>query len=789
MKCPRCQQENPTSLKFCGECGAPLQEASPTAESYADLKARVERLTGALSESLEQQTATGEILRVIASSPTDLQPVLDAVAQSAARLCNAYDAGIFRVDGNVLRLAAHHGPLAAPAGLVVPLIRGSAAGRAVIERRTFQVADLQAEVEEFPEGSGLARRFEYRTTLNVPLVREGVAIGVIVIRRSEVRPFAGKQVELVTTFADQAVIAIENVRLFTELQARNRDLTDALEQQTATSEILRVISQSPTDVQPVFDAIVRSGAALCHAPDFLILIADGDSLRVVASVGPVAAAAQKSQVLQDGHLPMTRGSVAGRAFIDRRTVHVHDVGAMPDDEFPEGKALQRAYGGHGTTLAVPLLRDNVALGVITLLRNEVSPFSDRQITLLQTFADQAVIAIENVRLFKELEARNRDLITALDRQTATSEILRVISQSQVDVQPVFDTIVQSAARLCHAASAGVFLTDGRTLDLPANYGSSSAEALATIRAQYPRPLDPGTTAGVAILTRSVIHVPDIEAPSAAEDYTRQVGRLLGVRSMVAVPMMRKGEVLGAINLSRREHGGFSDMEVELLKTFADQAVLAIENVRLFNETKEALDREIATSEILRVISSSPTDVQPVFDTIVRSAARLCDAVQSNLQRFDGEFLHLVATHNWPREGLDWARTLYPMRPHPSRGAGRAVQGRAVVHIPDVLEDPEYNPKSAREGGFRSLVSVPMLRHGQPIGVISVGKAAPGPFPDAQISLLQTFADQAVIAIENVRLFTELQEKNHALTKAHAQVTEALDQQTATAEILRTIAHA
>src|SRR5262245_12802854 len=271
MKCLRCQQENPTNLKFCGECGAPLQEASPTAESYADLKARVERLTGALSESVEQQTATGEILRVIASSPTDLQPVLDAVAQSAARLCDAYDAGIFRVDGNVLRLAAHHGPLAAPAGLVVPLIRGSAAGRAVIERRTFQVADLQAEVEEFPEGSGLARRFGYRTTLNVPLVREGVAIGVIVIRRSEVRPFAGKQVELVTTFADQAVIAIENVRLFNETK-------EALERQTATAEILRVISQSPTDVQPVFDAVVERAARLCGANDAAIFRVDGDNL-------------------------------------------------------------------------------------------------------------------------------------------------------------------------------------------------------------------------------------------------------------------------------------------------------------------------------------------------------------------------------------------------------------------------------------------------------------------------------------------------------------------------------
>ena len=210
--------------------------------------------------------------------------------------------------------------------------------------------------------------------------------------------------------------ALGSAELAPSYANQQRSLTEALEQQTATSEILRVISGSPTDIQPVFDAIVRSGAALCHAPDFLILVADGDSLRVVASVGPVAAAAQKSQVLQDGRLAMTRGSVAGRAFIDRRTVHVHDVGAMPDDEFPEGKALQRAYGGHGTTLAVPLLRENVALGVITLLRNEVSPFSDRQITLLRTFADQAVIAIENVRLIGFSEVLNERMFGELNEK-------------------------------------------------------------------------------------------------------------------------------------------------------------------------------------------------------------------------------------------------------------------------------------------------------------------------------------------------------------------------------------
>src|SRR5499433_2767526 len=368
MKCPRCQQENPTNLKFCGECGAPLQEASPTAESYADLKARVERLTGALSESVEQQTATGEILRVIASSPTDLQPVLDAVAQSAARLCDAYDAGIFRVDGNVLRLAAHHGPLAAPAGLVVPLIRGSAAGRAVIERRTFQVADLQAEVEEFPEGSGLARRFGYRTTLNVPLVREGVAIGVVVIRRSEVRPFAGKQVELVTTFADQAVIAIENVRLFNELQEKNRALTDALQRETAAGEVLRLISSSPTDVAPVFDGILRSALRLAAADYGATLVRAGEFLHLAAPSGTTSEWDKVAQNLYP--LRANPDRPAWQAIRERRPVFIEDAQGSP---VGGTRDLARSMG-YRSLLMVPMLRQDAGIGVLALVWQEARAF-------------------------------------------------------------------------------------------------------------------------------------------------------------------------------------------------------------------------------------------------------------------------------------------------------------------------------------------------------------------------------------------------------------------------------
>src|SRR5262245_8198454 len=767
MKCLRCQQENPTNLKFCGECGAPLQEASPTAESYADLKARVERLTGALSESVEQQTATGEILRVIASSPTDLQPVLDAVAQSAARLCDAYDAGIFRVDGNVLRLAAHHGPLAAPAGLVVPLIRGSAAGRAVIERRTFQVADLQAEVEEFPEGSGLARRFGYRTTLNVPLVREGVAIGVIVIRRSEVRPFAGKQVELVTTFADQAVIAIENVRLFNELQEKNRALTEAhaqvteaLAQQTATSEYWRVIASSPTDLQPVLDALAESADRLCRSVDCSIFLLDGDRLVLGARHGP------SREVVGEFTLPVVRGTVGGRTVLERRTIHVLDLPAEAD-EFPEAAQYARIFGFR-TMLSVPLIRGGAARGVIQLRRSEVNPFTERQAEPLQTFADQAVIAIENVRLFKELEARNRDLTETLEQQTATSDVLRVISSSPTDVQPVFEAIAESAVRLCEASRAIIFRFDGEFLRMEATHNAS--QEVREFMERNPTDVGRHTCSGRAALERRTVHIPDIQTDP---EYTAPWTQVEPIRTILGVPMLKGDELLGVIATWKREVKPFTEKQIALVETFADQAVIAIENVRLFKELgnrnralTEALDQQTATSEILRVISQSQTDVQPVFDTIVRSAVTLCDGLFGTLLQFDGELLHHVAHHNYTPEALETAQRMFPARPTRAFGAGRAILERAVVHIPDVEVEREYQQGVLRRAiGWRSGLFVPMLREGAPIGVIVVGRAKAGPFSDSEVELLKTFADQAVIAVENVRLFKELQARTGELTRS------------------------
>jgi two-component system, NtrC family, sensor kinase len=543
-----------------------------------------------------------------------------------------------------------------------------------------------------------------------------------------------------------------------QLTAAHAQVTEVLEQQGATAEILRVISSSPTDVQPVFDTVVQTAGVVCGAVDAVLWTIDGDELVVRAHHGPLPATIGARQPI--------RGSVAGHAVREARIVHVEDL--TEADDFPVGREIARRLGWR-TTLSAPLLREGVAIGAVLIRRSEVRPFTDKQIALLKTFADQAVIAIENVRLFNETKE-------ALEQQTATSEILRVIASSPTDVQPIFDAIVESALRLCDGLYSSVFRIEGDLVHAVA-HNRLSPESLRMFEQSWPVPVQSaGSLICRAIRDRAVVHVSDIEGDATVPEPSRERSRVIGQRSLLAVPMLRDGIPIGAIRVSRHEPKPFSQTQIELLKTFADQAVIAIENVRLFTELQEknqalteALERQTATSEILRVISSSPTDVQPVFDTIIRSAATLCGATFGNVQRFDGEFMHLVAHYSHSPEWLTSMQQLYPRRPDRTQLASRAVLSRGVVHVADVLEDPEYQRDLALTGGFRGLVSVPMLRNGEPIGVITVAFPEPKPFANAQIELLKTFAAQAVIAIENVRLFNELEASNREIADKSRQI--------------------
>jgi GAF domain-containing protein len=720
---------------------------------FQELEARNHELT----ESLEQQTATGEILRVISSSPTDVQPVFDAIVRSAVSLCGAVNGAVYRFDGTLIHMVAHHG--LTPQGLDAsrrlwprPPDRGVATGRAILTRGVVHV-DITEDPEYEHRGifeAGL------RTVLTVPMLREASAIGAITVFREEGRPFTANQIALLQTFADQAVIALENVRLFTELDARNRELTEALEQQTATSEILRVIARSPTALQPVLDALIASAVRLVDATQGHVRQYDGEFLRIAAHYN-----VDRRTLAGLSSIPVRPGpeSAVGRAFAERRPVHLPDVLLDP------GYAGPARQTGARTVLAVPLLREGTPIGTISIFREVVQPFTDQQVAVLGTFADQAVIAIENVRLFQELEARNRQLTESLEQQTATAEILRVISSSPTDVHPVFDTIATSAARVCQAGNANVYQFDGSLIHLVASDGYT-AEELSAVKGIFPMPPGRGGATARAVSTGAVSHIPDMSTdPDLAYPALVQAG----FRTSLSVPMVRDGQSIGAITVARRETRPFSDRQIALLQTFASQAVIAVENVRLFQELEarnreltESLEQQTATAGILQVISGSPTDIQPIFETIARSATTLCDADLSGVHTFDGELIHIGALYGRTPEETRAIERAFPQPPSRLSVTARAILTADAVQIPDHSADPEV-ADSLRS--YRTVLAVPMIGDGKPMGAISVARRIVKPFTDRQIALLRTFADQGVIAIKNVRLFGELQARTRELAQS------------------------
>jgi GAF domain-containing protein len=731
-----------------------------------------------LTVSLDQQVATAEVLRVIAAAQTDLQPVFDSITLSAVRLCGGVYGALVRFDGELGHLVAFHN---ARPGVLDFLARdmfpvrpgpGTSVGRALLERRIVHIPDIEAEPGyQRP----VARTIGFRSVITVPLFREEALIGTLSVFRPGPGPFSDSYIALLRTFADQASIAIENVRLFNETK-------EALEQQTATSEILRVISSSPTDVQPVFDAIAESAFRLLSGAVTAVLRRVGDGFRVMATHSRDQTVGMPPN---PDYVPIDpAANFPSRVFLGKTMLHIPDWTAI---ELPVHERAVYERMGVRSSLMLPLLRDADCVGVLVVARASVRAYSDKEIALMQSFAEQAVIAIENVRLFTELQEKNGALTRAhsqvteaLEQQTATAEILRVIASSPTDVQPVFAAIVTSAVRLCGGVYGAVYRRYGDMVDCVAHYGLDPDEQ-EFVRRAFPRPVTAGSSRHFqrALVEGAVVSISDIAAEPDVSSRTRDFYLRHGGRCVVLVPLVRQSEVLGVLGVGHRQIGAFSDNQLALLKTFADQAVIAIENVRLFTETKEALERQTATAEILKVISSSPTDIQPVLDVMAESAARLCEAADASIFRVDGDRIRLVAQHGAMPHGPVGEWTLPLVR---QGVAGRSVIDVRTVHLADVLAEAEEFPvtiPNARRVGFRTMLSVPLVRDGAGIGAIQVFRAEPRLFSERQVALLQIFADQAVIAIENVRLFTELQSSN-------AELRVALEQQTATSELLKVI---
>jgi GAF domain-containing protein len=708
------------------------------------------RLFNETKEALEQQTATAEILKVISSSPADMQPVFGAIVHTLARLFGRR-ARIRLVEHGQLVLRARSDQ-PAPGGAVdepLPIDRDSAGGRVVLDRLAQQIADTHA-----PDSPASARKWgergAYRAIALAPLVKERSVLGVISVTSAEPGALSEKQMALLQTFADQAVIAIENVRLFNETK-------EALEQQTATAEILKVIASSPTDVQPVFKAIVSTAVRLCGASFGRLYRYDGVQIEMVA--GHALSALGLQQVQRVYPRAASADTIVGQVILARQPFFVRDIKVDTHVPFLSRQMIEAL--GTRSQVVVPMLRGDSPIGAIALGWAQAGAFTEAQVALLKTFADQAVIAIENVRLFQELQSTNSGLREALEQQTATGEILGVISGAATDAQPVFETIARNAVRLCDAVFCNVVRYDGEQLHVAALHGDD--EFRRTVHARYPMRPDPSQISGRVVEQKKVVHIVDAQAEAL---YDNAYAAKAGFRRMLAVPMLREETLLGVIIVAWRDPGGTPDSQMKLLQSFADQAVIAIENVRLFNETKEALERQTATAEVLKVIGSSPTNEQPVFDSIAMRAATLCGARFCALSRFDGESIHIAAVYGASPESEQAVRAAYPMKPGSGTLAARVIRDGRALHIADVNADPEYEGKdAAASAGFRSVLGVPMLREGTVTGAIVIAREQAGLFPADQVNLLATFADQAVIAIENVRLFREIQEKSSQLEEA------------------------
>jgi class 3 adenylate cyclase len=726
--------------------------------TVADPEQIIADLRRQLAEAREQQAATAEVLHVINSSPGDLAPVFAAILEKAHSLCGADTGSLQLYDGEFAHAIATRGLPGALEEILRRPRRSSLRAREAFQKgeRFIQITDL-ADPELTGGEKTLTAAYEIggvRTLLMVPLRTKTGLLGLIVAGRLEVTPFSPTEISLLRNFAVQAVIAMENARLINETR-------EALGQQTATAEVLQVINSSPGNLAPVFDAMLERAICFCQAAEGLLTNRNGDEFEVVAT----RSSRPEMVALSVGtRFAIDRETVAGRAMLEGRTVHIRDVDADPDYRNPR-------LGKVGTLLGVPLLREGVVVGSFSLARERIEAFTEKHIAVVENFAAQAVLAMENARLLTETRE-------ALEQQTATAEVLQVINSSPGNLTPVFEAMLDRALALCDAAF-GIMLTfDGRQFHHGAVRGVP--EAFAEYRARNLPVFGPETSPGRHRSGENIVHFPDMMALNSYKNREpgSEVVDLGGARTLLSVALRSNTDLLGTLAIYRQEVRPFSDKQIGLLQNFAAQAVIAMENARLLTETREALEQQTATAEVLQVINSSPGDLTPVFEAMLDKALRLCEASLGGLGRFDGECFHPLAVR-----GFSGLRE--PVTPQPGSASHRLVSGERIVHIPDITDTAAYRAgvpsrrTLADVGGARTALWVALHKDGALLGHFVIYRREVRPFSDKQIALLQNFAAQAVIAMENARLLGELRQRTEEVAELNrgleAQVAEQVEE--------------
>ena len=755
---------------------AGLAREAALAEELTARTAELAERNSEFGERIDHQAATIDVLKAMSASPGDAQPVFDLIVRRATELCDVPSATLFEYDGELVHIRSDYRSetILAPSALAAyvqlfPMrpTRGSISCRAILDRQIIHIRDLRLDREL----AGFARELGHRSQVSVPLIRNDLAIGVITIGAQAPGGFSDSQIELLKTFAEQAVIAIASAETYRQLEertaalaTRNSEYSEQIEQQLATIDVLKAMSAALSDTQPVFDLITARARELCGSLASMLYEFDGERLHLRSWGGWDPAAAQ--DYLRQFPMRPDRRTAVGRTTLERRAVHIRDI-----DQDPEIAQTVRTMGVR-STLVVPLLRDGQMLGAIAIGSATTGGFSDSQVALLQTFAEQAVIAITSAETYRALQTRTSDLQETLEYQTATSDVLKVISRSTFDLQPVLDTLVETAARLCDADQALISRREGEVMHFAANYGFPP-EYETYLKARGPVKLDPGspTVAHRTLIEGRPVHIDDV---TAVPGYPEVFIRLGKHRTSLGVPLLRGGDTIGFIQLSRQQVEPFTDRQIALVSTFADQAVIAIENTRLITEQREALEQQTATAEVLQVINASPGNLTPVFEAMLEKAIRLCGGDRGVLWTIEGGRGRLAAARGLPAEFVALLRergesgTNSPLQ--------RVVQGEWLIEFPDTVEEfsrsGDPHAKGAVEAGVRSAIWVAIVKEGVTVGAFAIGRSVIGTFSDKQIALLQNFAAQAVIAMENARLLTETRE--------------ALEQQTATAEVLQVI---